>query len=57
MITIFMSPTGSGEGVYTGTWHTMIYTEAGTYSVDIGATDSRGNEALKGNIREIEIIS
>ena len=57
VITIFMSPTGSGEGVYTGTWHTMIYTEAGTYSVDIGATDSRGNEALEGNIREIEIIS
>ena len=56
-ITIFMSPDGSEEGVYTGTWHTMLFTEAGTYSVDIGATDGRGNDALERNVREIEIIS
>jgi hypothetical protein len=35
----------------------MIFTEAGTYSVDISATDGRGNEALERNVREIEIIS
>jgi hypothetical protein len=56
-ITIFMSPGDSEEGVYTGTWHTMLFTEAGTYSVDISATDGRGNDALERNIRKIEIIS
>jgi hypothetical protein len=57
VMTIFMSPTDSEVGVYTGTWHTLIFTEAGTYSVDISATDGRGNEALERNVREIEIIS
>ena len=57
VIPIFMSPSDSGDGVYIGTWHTMLFTEAGTYSVDIGATDSRGNEALERNIRKIEVIS
>ncbi|MCK4399134.1 MAG: hypothetical protein KAV25_09100, partial [Methanophagales archaeon] len=57
VMTIFMSPGDSEDGVYTGTWHTMLFTEAGKYSVDIGATDSRGNDALERNIREIEIIS
>ena len=57
VMTIFMSPDGSEVGAYTGTWHTMIFTEAGTYSVDISATDGRGNEALERNIRKIEIIS
>jgi hypothetical protein len=57
VMTIFMSPTDSGDGVYTGTWNTLIFTEAGTYSVDISATDGRGNDALERNVREIEIIS
>jgi hypothetical protein len=54
---IFMSPSKSVEGVYTGTWSTMIFTEAGKYSVDISATDERGNENLIKNAVEIEIIS
>ena len=55
--TIFMSPSKVEEGVYTGTWSTMIFTEAGTYLVDISATDERGNENLIKNAVEIEIIS
>ena len=54
---IFMSPSKSEEGVYTGTWSTMIFTEAGTYLVDISATDERGNENSIKNAVEIEIIS
>jgi parallel beta-helix repeat protein len=51
--TIFMSDS-DGDGVYTGTWQTMNFTESGTYNIDISATDTDGNEALaKGP--EIEI--
>jgi len=35
----------------------MIFTEAGTYLVDISATDDRGNENTIKNAVEIEIIS
>jgi hypothetical protein len=55
--TIFMLPSKVEKGVYTGTWHTMLFTEAGSYLVDIGATDERGNENLIKNAVEIEIIS
>jgi hypothetical protein len=35
-----------GDGTYTGTWRTMIFTEGGIYNITIGATDTEGNEAL-----------
>lgn len=57
MWTISMSPRESEEGVYIGTWNTMIFIEAGIYSVDISATDKRGNENLIENAVEIGIIS
>ena len=51
--TIFMSNPDE-DGIYTGTWSTVIFTESGIYNIDISATETDGNEALaKGS--EIEI--
>ncbi|NQE04683.1 hypothetical protein C5S32_02320 [ANME-1 cluster archaeon GoMg1] len=51
---IFMSDS-DGDGVYTGTWQTMNFTESGIYNIDISATDTEGNEAFAGG-PEIEIV-
>ncbi|MEA2052675.1 MAG: hypothetical protein U9O90_07625, partial [Euryarchaeota archaeon] len=32
-------------GLYTGTWHTMVFTDGGIYNIDIIARDNVGNEA------------
>ncbi|MCK4347366.1 MAG: hypothetical protein KAW47_02000 [Thermoplasmatales archaeon] len=53
IVTVFM-PDPDEDGIYTGTWQTMNFTESRTYNIDISATDTDGNEALaKGP--EIEI--
>ena len=44
-ITLFMSDPDD-DGIYTGTWPTMIFTEGGIYNLDIVAVDNRGNEAV-----------
>jgi len=44
-MTVFMSDSDD-DGIYTGTWNTMIFTEGGLYNLDILTADSRGNEAL-----------
>jgi hypothetical protein len=44
-ITMFMSDP-EGDGIYTGTWSTMIFTEGGIYTLDIVAVDNRDNEAV-----------
>jgi hypothetical protein len=56
-VTVFMPPNEREKGVYTGTWHTMLYAEAATYSADIWATDIWGNEGLIENAAEIVVIS
>ena len=53
VVTVFMSDS-DGDGVYTGTWHTCIFTESGIYNVDISATDTEGNETLA-KAPEVEI--
>ena len=57
VITLFMLPSDTEKGVYTGIWHTMLYTEAAIYSVDINAIDNMGNESLIENAAMIEVIS
>jgi Rieske Fe-S protein len=57
VITIFMLPSDTEKGVYTGIWRTMLFTEAAIYSVDINAIDNRGNECLIENAAEIDVIS
>ncbi|MGB7001506.1 MAG: HYR domain-containing protein [Halobacteriota archaeon] len=44
-ITLFMLDPDD-DGIYTGTWSTMIFTEGGIYNLDIVAVDTRGNEAV-----------
>ncbi|NOR77920.1 MAG: hypothetical protein GQ523_05770, partial [Methanophagales archaeon] len=44
-ITLFMLDPDD-DGIYTGTWNTMIFTEGGIYNLDIIAVDTRGNEAV-----------
>ncbi len=33
------------EGIYTGIWHTMVFTDGGIYNIDIIATNIEGNVA------------
>ena len=33
------------EGIYTGIWHTMVFTDGGIYNIDIIATNNVGNVA------------
>ena len=44
-VTVFMSDPDE-DGIYTGTWQTMNFTESGIYNIAISATDTEGNEAL-----------
>ncbi len=56
-ITLFMSDP-EDDGIYTGTWPTMIFTEGGIYTLDIVAVDtnpSHNNEAVV-RAPSIEII-
>ncbi|MEA1999994.1 MAG: HYR domain-containing protein, partial [Euryarchaeota archaeon] len=53
-ITVFMSDPDD-DGIYTGTWPTMIFTEGGIYTVDIVAVDNSDNEAVV-RAPSIEII-
>jgi hypothetical protein len=53
-ITVFMSDP-EGDGIYTGTWPTMIFTEGGIYTLDIVAVDNSDNEAVV-RAPSIEII-
>ncbi|RCV65255.1 HYR domain-containing protein [Methanophagales archaeon] len=58
VITIYMPPDAeAGGGAFMGIWHTLVYEKAATYSVDIVATDIRGNEFLSADAVEIVIIS
>jgi hypothetical protein len=34
------------DGIYSGTWHTMLFLGAGIYNINVIATDNGGNEAL-----------
>ena len=45
VVTVFMSDPDE-DGIYTGTWSTVIFTESGIYNIDISATETDGNEAL-----------
>ena len=53
-ITVFMSDPDD-DGIYTGTWPTMIFTEGGIYNLDIVAVDNSDNEAVV-RAPSIEII-
>ncbi len=53
-ITVFMSDPDD-DGIYTGTWPTMIFTEGGIYTLDIVAVDNSDNEAVV-RAPSIEII-
>ena len=53
-ITLFMSDPDD-DGIYTGTWSTMIFTEGGIYTLDIVAVDNSDNEAVV-RAPSIEII-
>ena len=54
-ITVFMSDP-EGDGIFTGAWNTMIFTEGGIYNIDIVATDSIGNEAVVRAPTSIDLI-
>ncbi len=53
-ITVFMSDP-EDDGIYTGTWPTMIFTEGGIYTLDLVAVDNSDNEAVV-RAPSIEII-
>jgi len=51
MVSTSIAPLGSQISISakvfdTRTWHTCIFTESGTYSIGIRATDTGGNKAL-----------
>ena len=43
--TVFMLDRDN-DGIYIGTWHTMLFLGAGIYNINVIATDNGGNEAL-----------
>ncbi|MCK4736420.1 MAG: META domain-containing protein [Methanophagales archaeon] len=43
--TVFMLDRDN-DGIYSGTWHTMLFLGAGIYNINVIATDTGGNEAL-----------
>ena len=52
--TVFMSDPDK-DRIYTGTWQTIIFTESGTYNIDICAIDTVGNEVLVLKAVDVEI--